>query len=177
VTTERLTIPATRLAAAWTGRASQHRREQVQAREDHPLAAPPSGPSAADGPVEALWRNLTEVLDALETPAQAMLCTTDGVAIVSYGYHRADLSSAAHLAGKMFSARRLEAVPATSGSGTLTVQLTSGLAHTVIAAFPTARGRHLLSISADGVSLPVLEAWTRHTADRLSVTLGGQQDA
>jgi hypothetical protein len=175
VTTERLSIPATRMAAAWTGRASQHRREQVQAHDDDHRPAPTHrGPLDSDGPVESLWRNLTEVLDALPSPAQALLCTADGAAVVSYGYHRADLSSAAHLTGKMFAARRLEATPSTSGSGTLTVQLTSGLAHTVIAAFPTARGRHLLSISADGVSLPVLEAWTRHTADRLGASLGGQ---
>ena len=47
-----------------------------------------------------------------------------------------------------------------------TAELTLGLRHTVIASVPLpASERHLLTVTAQGVSVQVLEAWTRRLAD------------
>ena len=47
-----------------------------------------------------------------------------------------------------------------------TVELTLGLLHTVIASVPSPEGeRHLLTVTAQGASAQVLEAWTRRLAD------------
>ena len=47
-----------------------------------------------------------------------------------------------------------------------TVELTLGLLHTVIASVPSPAGeRHLLTVTAQGASAQVLEAWTRRLAD------------
>ena len=151
------------------------------ARSPEPVATEPTGPVASagradaapnaatsnvDGPVEELWQTLVEVLGTLESPASALLCTADGFPVVGYGYCRADLVPAARLTGKMFVSRSQGPLGG-STAAVRTVELTSGLTQTVIASIPTPQGHHLLSITADGVSMPVLQAWTHQTADEL----------
>jgi len=53
-----------------------------------------------------------------------------------------------------------------------TAELTLGLRHTVIASVPSpASERHLLTVTAQGVSVQVLEAWTRQLADDIHQAL------
>ena len=52
-----------------------------------------------------------------------------------------------------------------------TVELTAGRRHTVIASVPGTEADHLLTVTAEGVSPPLLEAWTRLAAEDLRQAL------
>ncbi|MBD3916073.1 hypothetical protein [Nocardioides hwasunensis] len=166
MTTERIPHPG-RWATqpAWPGRASRLRRQQVMA-----------GTHGGGTPVQELWASLTEVLSTLDSPASAMLCTLDGFPVASHGYVRADLVHVARLTGRMFLERRQDvnaASPRHAGaeSGVETVEHTTGPTQSVIASISAGQDRYLLSVAADDVSMPVLEAWTREAADQLRTVL------
>ena len=158
MTSELISPPLTRRGISWAGRASQHRRRQVRA----------GGPES-DARVHHLWASLVEVLRSIDSPSSALLCTADGTPVVAYGLPRAVLKTASRQAGTVFAAQT------TAADGVETLELTSGLQHTVIASVPSpAQEDHLLSVTAEGVSLPLLEAWTRKAAEDLSELLTEQ---
>ncbi len=165
MTAERFTSPAPRRGAAWAGRASHHRRRQVGTPGCASLAG-----------VETLWESLVEVLRAIDSPSSALLCTADGAPVVSYGLSRTDVPRVSLETGTVFAARTAPADAAPDVADEVeTVELTAGERHTVIAAVPAAeQGDHLLAVTAEAVSLPVLEAWTRRAAEDLSELLAAQ---
>ena len=59
------------------------------------------------------------------------------------------------------------------GRGARRSQLIAGRRHTVIASVPGEHADHLLSVTAEGVSPPLLEAWTRRAAEDLGEALSG----
>lgn len=183
MTTARIASPSRRSTSSWSGRASDFRREQVRARGPEPVslgATGPvdstsratSGPTAVLGTVEELWQSLVAVLDTLDTQATALLCTSDGFPVVGYGYCRPDVVPAARLTRKMFETRAHELSP--DAEVVETVALTSGPTQTVIAAIPGGPTQHLLSITADDVSMSVLQAWTHQAAVELRELLAAQ---
>lgn len=127
--------------------------------------------------VHHLWDSLVEVLRSIDTPSSALLCTATGAPVAAYGLPRTDLPLAARRTGRMFAGRTHEAGASRHGGpdAVETLELTTGLRHTVIASVPApAQGDHLLCISAEGVSLPLLQAWTRRAAEDLREALAGQ---
>lgn len=183
MTTARIANPSRRPAASWSGRASDFRRAQVRARGPEPVAEGPTGPvdvsgrttprpHAVLGTVREVWQSLVTVLDELDAPSSALLCTADGFPIVGYGYCRADLVPAARLTGKMFVSHGRE--PGPDPRAVETVALTSGPTQTVIASIPAGQTQHLLSVTADGVSMPILQAWTTYAAVELRELLTAQ---
>jgi hypothetical protein len=130
------------------------------------------GTGAALATVDEVWQSLVAVLDELDAPSSALLCTADGFPIVGHGYCRADLVPAARLTGKMFAAHG--PVTGHDPQAVESVALTSGPTQTVIASIPSAQGHHLLSITADGVSMPILQAWTTYAAVELRELLAAQ---
>lgn len=183
MTTARIAPTSRRTTSSWAGRASDFRRAQVKARGPEPLTHGPTGPVASTGgrtsgatavlgTVDELWQSLVEVLETLDSQCSALLCTSDGFPVVGYGYCRADLVPAARLTGKMFVSGGHDT---DAGAQTVeTVALTSGATQTVIASVPSGQSPHLLSITADGVSMPVLQAWTHQTAVELGELLAVQ---
>jgi hypothetical protein len=123
-----------------------------------------------DSPVGGLWSSLVEVLGAIDGPSSALLATTNGDALGIHGLARADVARVARQSRAAFTAR-------TPGGpdpdhAVATVELTLGLLHTVIASVPLPQGgRHLLTVTAQGVSVQVLEAWTRRLADDIHQAL------
>jgi hypothetical protein len=195
VTTERISH---RWAAtpSWSGRASDLRRAQVRSRGPQPVPDAPTGPvdserrvvgaPAFDGQVGELWDTLVNVLGTLPSRASAVICTADGFPVVSFGYDRHDLVPAARLTVQKFAEPRPEpaaygprhaAATDHLGSCVETLELTCGLTQAVIASIPVEHERYLLSITADSVSMSVLEAWTRETADQFRTLLLASQDA
>lgn len=139
-----------------------------------------SGAPTFDGQVGELWQTLVGVLGTLPSRSSAMICTADGFPVVSYGYDRHDLVPAARLTVQKFAEPRpvpaaygpRHAVPGDGAEACVeTIELTCGLTQTVIASIPVTREQYLLSITADSVSMAVLEAWTRETADQFRVLL------
>ena len=142
---------------SWSGRASHHRRHQVR-----------SGGSAPHAGVQVLWESLVEVLRAIDGPSSALLCTADGAALATYGLPRTDVPRVSSETGSAFAARP----PSTEVE---TVELTADQQHTVIAWVPGPQQRHhLLSVTAEGVSQPLLHAWTRRAAEDLGELLAAQ---
>lgn len=143
----------------WAGRSS--RRGRATLLEQAP------GPGT---PVCHLWTSLVDVLAALDGPSSALLATADGCAVAVHGLAKDDVSRIARQSRAAFAARTPggpdpdEAVD--------TVELTVGLRHTVIASVPApTEERHLLTVTAQGVSVQVLEAWTRRIADDMHEAL------
>lgn len=166
MTADLISPPSHRRTASWAGRASQLRREQVRGRTTDTAAG-----------VHHLWESLVEVLRSIDAPSSALLCTADGAPVAAYGLNRQDLPLASRRTGKMFAARthRLGAGTGTGPDAVETVELTSGLRHTVIASVPAhLQGDHLLCVSAEGVSAPLLQAWTRRAAEDLCEVLADQ---
>lgn len=168
MTTELISPPAFRPRAVWAGRVSQHRRTQVGAR------APESGARLREQ-----WESLAEVLRGIESPTSALLCTAGGSPVAAYGLPGTDLPRAARRTRHEFAARTPTA-DADGGEGSTpgaieTLELTSGHCHTVIASVPgSAHGDHLLAVTAEGVSLRLLQAWTRLAAEDLRELLADQ---
>jgi hypothetical protein len=110
------------------------------------------------------------VLGAIDGPSSALLATADGDPVAVHGLTRADVPRVARQSRAAFAAR-------TPGGpdperAVDTVELTLGLRHTVIASVPApAHERHLLTVTAQGVSVQVLEAWTRRLADDIHVAM------
>lgn len=132
----------------------------------------PTQVNAVAGTVDEVWQALVTVLDELEAPSSALLCSVDGLPVVAHGYCRVDLGPAARLTARMYVDRGGEA-PSGAGAGDA-VALTSGPTQTVIAPVPTGQMRHLLSVTADGVSMPILQAWTTYAAAELGELLAAQ---
>ncbi len=157
-------VPGLRRGTSWAGRASHHRRQQVSRDTD-------------GARVHYLWESLVEVLRAIDSPSSALLCTADGAPIAAYGLHRTDLPRVSQETGTVFAAR-LRAVESSIdavAAGVETVELTAGERHTVIASVPgSAQTDHLLAVSAEGVSLPLLHAWTRRAAEDLREVLAAE---
>jgi hypothetical protein len=133
------------------GRASRRGREKLVEQ------SPGSG-----SPVAPLWASLVDVLGAIDGPSSALLATADGEAVAVHGLVRGDIARVARQSRAAFATR-----PAGGPDPELavdTVELTVGMCHTVIASVPSTRERHLLTVSAQGVSVQVLEAWTRQLA-------------
>jgi len=107
-----------------------------------------------------------EVLGAIDGPSSALLATADGDAVAVHGLTRSDVARVARQSRAAFAAR-------TPGGpdpdrAVDTVELTLGLRHTVIASVPApGRERHLLTVTAQGASVQVLDAWTRQLAQDL----------
>ncbi|NPC43085.1 hypothetical protein [Nocardioides sp. zg-1230] len=146
---------------SWAGRAS--RRGRAELLEQSP---------GAGTPVCHLWTSLVDVLAALDGPSSALLATVDGDAVAVHGLAKDDVARIARQSRAAFAARTPggpdpdEAVD--------TVELTVGLRHTVIASVPAPTPtdeRHLLTVTAQGVSVQVLEAWTRRLADDMHEAL------
>ena len=158
--------PPLRSGTSWAGRASHHRREQVGVRGAEPLP-----------PVQTLWESLVDVLRAIESPSSALLCTADGAPVAAYGLPRTDLPRASVETGSVFAARTPPADPQQDAApgGVDIVELTTGQRHTVIALVPgPPDGHHLLSVTAEGVSPPLLHAWTRRAAEDFGELLAVQ---
>lgn len=153
-----------RRGALWAGRASRHRRDQVT-RAPAPAAR-----------VQPLWESLVDVLRAIESPASALLCTADGAPVAAYGLPRTDLPQLSRRTRTAFAARARDTAGDAGASGEVEVlELTSGPRHTVIASVPgAAEDDHLLSVTAEGVSPMVLQAWTRQAAAGFSEVLAAQ---
>jgi hypothetical protein len=146
-------------AGSWTGRASRRGRE--------PLLQQAPGPDTAVG---ALWASLVEVLEAIDGPSSALLATADDDALAVHGLTRADVARVARQSRVAF-AVRTPGGPDPDRSVD-TVELTLGLRHTVVASVPLPTSeRHLLTVTAQGVSVQVLEAWTRRLADDIHQAL------
>ena len=127
--------------------------------------------------VQELWESLVEVLHANGHPTSALLCTTAGETVAAYGLSETDLSLTSQRTGRVFAARSnnsdAEQVPALESIEIL--EITTGQQHTVIASVPgSPPGDHLLSVTAEGVSLPLLQAWTRCAAEDLGELLSDQ---
>lgn len=144
---------------SWSGRASRRGRAKL-------LEQPP-GPGS---PVGHLWASLVDVLGAIDGPSSALLATADGDAVAVHGLASGDVARIARQSRAAFAAR-------TPGGpdpdvAVDTVELTVGLCHTVVASVPASTGeRHLLTVTAQGVSVQVLEAWTRRLADDIHLAL------
>ena len=164
MTAQIISPPGLRRGASRAGRASQHRRQQVSLE-------------AEGARVQPLWESLVDVLRAMESPSSALLCTADGFPVAAYGLPRTDLPKVSLETGSTFAAR---AVPTDAGADTArgaveTVELTAGQRHTVIASVPgSALADHLLAVTAEGVSLPLLQAWTRRAAEDLCEVLAAE---
>lgn len=126
--------------------------------------------SGSDVQVEALWSSLVEVLRAMDDPSCAVLCTAAGTPVAAYGLPKPEVPRVSREAGTAFATHsRQDSSPVEVE----TVELTSGRAHTVIASVPGAGADHLLAVTAEGVSPPLLEAWTRRAAEDLGEALSG----
>ncbi|WP_157558985.1 hypothetical protein [Nocardioides sp. Soil774] len=159
MTAELISSPSSTRRARWSGRASQHRRRQVGAD------------AASEAQVEALWSSLVEVLRAMDDPSCAVLCTATGTPVAAYGLPKPEVPRVSRAAGTAFATHsRHDAGPSAEVE---TVELTTGRAHTVIASVPGAGADHLLAVTAEGVSPPLLEAWTRRAAEDLGEALSG----
>lgn len=155
MTAELATPP--RRTTRWTGRASQHRRQQVGAH---------GSPAAAR--VHEVWAGVVEVLDDVPGHAGAALCTVDGTTVATYGLSRAEQLSLPR------EARRLLAAGTTTAPGVVSVEQVTGARCTVVARIPLpGLGDHLLVVTALGVSAPLLHAWTTRSALDLRDLLGG----
>lgn len=157
MTAELISSPAARRRTSWAGRASHHRRQQVGSRD-----------ARTDAQVEALWLSLVEVLRTMDDPSSAVLCTAEGTPVAAYGLPKPEVPRVSRQAGTAFSTRTR---PDGSIGKVETVELTAGRRHTVIASVPGADADHLLSVTAEGVSPPLLEAWTRRAAEDLRQAL------
>ncbi len=121
-----------------------------------------------DAQVEALWLSLVEVLRAMDDPSSAVLCTAGGTPVAASGLPKPEVPRVSRQAGSAFATRTR---PDGSVGEVETVELTAGRRHTVIASVPGADADHLLSVTAEGVSPPLLEAWTRRAAEDLRQAL------
>lgn len=162
-------------AIRWQGQASDFRRDQVRARGHWPptddiggrldLHSAPSPEQAAEElvSIDALWRSLVDVLDAIEAPCYALLSNESGFPLRAHGYGVRDLVPAVRAASHTFEGRRADAKVE---EDVATLEVAAGATQTVIATIRSTRGTHLLAVTAEGVSMPVLRAWTHHTASR-----------
>jgi hypothetical protein len=158
LTAELISSPSTRSGASWSARAARRRRDQLLSRTP-----------AADSPVHGLWASLVDVLGAIDGPSTALLATASGDPVAVHGLAGSDVARVARQDRAVFGARVPAALP--DGPAPVeTVELTLGLRHTVIASVPAAGG-HLLSVTAQGVSIQVLEAWTRRLAEDIRAAL------
>jgi hypothetical protein len=154
-----LVTPHPLARGAWPGRAFR--------RGSGPLVAQAPGP---DSPVGRLWASLVEVLASIDGPSSALLATADGDPVAVHGLARADVSRVARQSRAAFSTRTPGGPDADRAVDT--VELTLGLRHTVVASVPSpGTERHLLTVTAQGVSVQVLEAWTRRLADDIHEAL------
>jgi hypothetical protein len=172
--------PGRRLAATtWQGKASDHRRRQVLELAPVPVQDGPTGPVDRDGAaprtdgvtlssMDAVWLSVVDVLDALGSETFALLCSPSGFPVKGYGYAHRDLVTAGRAAGRAFELRRDGTV---SDAGVETVEMTVGPAQTVMIAIPSAQGEHLLAVTTEGASMPVLRAWGCHVASQMSRVL------
>jgi hypothetical protein len=153
--------PSFRRGPARAGRASQHRRRQVATRGSE-LAG-----------VGALWESLVGVLRSIDNPSSALLCTADGTPVAAYGLPMTELPKVSQETGTAFAARPLPPIEEGHAPREVeTVELNAGQRHTVIASVPgAADADHLLAVSAEGVSPPLLHAWTRRAAEDLREVL------
>ena len=120
-------------------------------------------------PVAPLWASLVDVLGAIDGPTSALLATADGDAVAVHGLTQDDIARVARQSRAAFAARAAGGPDPEHAVDT--VELTVGMCHTVIASVPSAGERHLLTVSAQGVSVQVLEAWTRRLADDMHEAL------
>ena len=160
MTAELISLPSTTRRARWGGRASQLRRQQV------------GSSTASEAQVAAVWSSMVEVLRAMDAPSCAVLCTTGGAPDAAYGLPRPEVPRVSREARTAF-AQRDRVVAAPVDRGAETVALIAGRRHTVIASVPGEHADHLLSVTAEGVSAPLLEAWTRRAAEDLGDVLSG----
>jgi hypothetical protein len=144
-----------------------------------PVPTTPTGPVDPDGAparsiattvpsIDVQWASVVDVLNAMDTQAFALLSTESGFPLKAHGYGVGDLVTAVRAANQTFEARRSEVVV---DDVVATLELDSGTTQTVIAAISSRHGQHLLSVTADGVSMPVLRAWTHHTAAKFGALL------
>ena len=143
---------------------SRGRRGSRRGREKLVEQSPGAG-----SPVGHLWASLVDVLDAIDGPTSALLATADGEAVAVHGLARGDVARVARQSRAAFAARA-DGGPDPE-QAVDTVELTMGLCHTVVASVPTPQERHLLTVTAQGVSVQVLEAWTRRLADDIHLAL------
>jgi hypothetical protein len=144
---------------SWAGRASRRGRDKLLEQSPGP-----------DTPVGHVWTSLVEVLGALDGPSAALLARADGDAVAVHGLAKDDVARIARQSRAAFAAR----TPGGPDPDEVvdTVELTVGLRHTVIASVPApTEERHLLTVTAQGVSVQVLEAWTRRLADDMHEAL------
>ena len=146
--------------ASWIGRASRRGRA--------PLLEQSPGPGS---PVGGLWASLVEVLGAIDGPSAALLATADGDPLAVHGLARRRTSPGWRARAGRPSRPAPRAGRTRTGPSTRS-ELTLGLRHTVIASVPSPESeRHLLTVTAQGVSVQVLEAWTRQLADDIHQAL------
>jgi predicted regulator of Ras-like GTPase activity (Roadblock/LC7/MglB family) len=127
--------------------------------------------------VQELWEPVAKrLLD--DTVSSVLLCTSAGKPLAAHGIPVGETSRVCGLTGALFGAGEAltTATHAGDDSPIETVSITAGRSHTVVAALPAAVGGHLVSVTAQGVSLGVLLVRTRQAADELRVALSGTVD-
>jgi hypothetical protein len=172
--------------SAWSGRVSQHRREQVAARLAHPVS--PGGPT---GPVESdrlvldlarvrvawatrvqeSWLPVVKALcRELESVSSVVLCTSAGATVATYGLGSSDEDRASNLTGVL-----LGAAAVLNGSEPDAVHLSAGHTHTAVAPVPgTEMGPHALAVTAVEANAAPVVAHTRRAAAELAGLLAPQ---
>jgi len=171
--------------AAWVGRVSQHRRDQVVARMAHPSSDGPTGPIPSErlaldlAQVRAAWASRVQegwlpvvktLCRELDTVSSVVLCTAAGAAVATYGLAPSGVARTSNLTGVLFGA-----AAALNESGLETVHLSAGHTHTVVAPVDgTEMGPHVLAVTATGANVGPLVVHTRRAAEELGALLAPQ---
>ena len=171
--------------AAWAGRVSQHRRQQVVARMAHPTPEGPTGPVESErlaldlAQVRAAWASRVQeswlpvvktLCRELDTISAVVLCTASGAAVATYGLAPSGVSRTSNLTGVLFGA-----AAALNDADLETVHLSAGQTHTVVApVHGTEMGSHVLAVTAEGPNAGPVVAHTRRAADELRALLAPQ---
>lgn len=171
--------------AAWAGRVSQHRRDQIAARMAHPTPDGPTGPIQSErlaldlaqvrvawaSRVQESWLPVVKTLcRELDSITSVVLCTSAGAAVATYGLESSGVARTSNLTGVLFGA-----ASALHESGLEVVHMTAGLTHTVVAPVETTEmGPHVLAVSAEGAHAGALVGLTRRAALELRELLVAQ---
>lgn len=171
--------------AAWAGRVSQHRRDQVAARMAHSAPQGPTGPVPSErlamdlAQVRAAWASRVQeswlpvvktLCRELDNITSVVLCTAAGAAVATYGLAPMGVARTSNLTGVLFGAAAALNEPELE-----TVHLCAGQVHTVVAPVDgTEMGPHVLAVTAEGPNAGPVVAHTRRAALELRRLLAAQ---
>ena len=171
--------------AAWAGRVSQHRRDQIAARMAHSNPDGPTGPVQSErlaldlakvrvawaSRVQESWLPVVKTLcRELDGITSVVLCTSAGAAVATYGLASSDVARISNLTGVL-----VGAASALNESDLEVVHLAAGLTHTVVAPVEgTEMGPHVLAVTAEGANAAAVVGLTRSAALELRELLAAQ---